>query len=58
VTGARTRAFLRRSDGNRQRKRQSKMTTWTATLMVGVTAIWISMVSAVAYLAARAPARR
>ena len=34
------------------------MTTWTATLMVGVTAIWIMIVSAVAYLAARAPARR
>jgi hypothetical protein len=34
------------------------MTTWTAFLMVGVTAIWISMVSAVAYLVSRAPARR
>jgi hypothetical protein len=34
------------------------MTAWTATLMVGVTAIWMMMVSAVAYLAARAPARR
>jgi hypothetical protein len=35
----------------------SEMTTWTAFLMVGVTAIWISMVSAVAYLASRAPVR-
>ena len=34
------------------------MTMWTALLMVGVTAIWIVMVSAVAYLAARSPARR
>jgi len=37
---------------------QSEMTTWTAILMVGVTAIWISMAFAVAYLASRAPARR
>ncbi len=34
------------------------MTMWTATLMVGVTVIWVMMASAVAYLAARAPARR
>jgi len=34
------------------------MTMWTATLMLGVTAIWIMMGTAVAYLAARAPARR
>jgi hypothetical protein len=34
------------------------MTTWTTFLMVGVTAIWISMVSAVAYLASRSPAQR
>jgi hypothetical protein len=34
------------------------MTTWTAFLMVGVTAIWISMFSAVAYLVARAPTRQ
>jgi hypothetical protein len=34
------------------------MLTWTAFLMVGVTAIWISMVSAIAYLVSRAPARR
>jgi hypothetical protein len=33
------------------------MTAWTAFLMVGVTAIWISLVSAVAYLVAHAPAR-
>jgi hypothetical protein len=33
------------------------MTTWTTFLMLAVTAIWISMVSAVAYLASRAPAR-
>jgi hypothetical protein len=34
------------------------MLTWNAFLMVGVTAIWISMVSAVAYLVSRTPARR
>ena len=34
------------------------MTAWTAILMVGVTGIWISMVSAVAYLVTHAPARR
>lgn len=34
------------------------MTMWTATLVAGVTVIWVTMVSAVAYLAARAPARR
>jgi hypothetical protein len=34
------------------------MTVWTAFLMLGVTAIWVSMVSAVAYLVAHAPARR
>jgi hypothetical protein len=34
------------------------MTTWTTFLMVGVTAIWISIASAVAYLASRSPARR
>jgi hypothetical protein len=34
------------------------MTTWTAFLMLGVTAIWISMVFAVAYLVSRTPARR
>jgi len=34
------------------------MTTWTMLLMLGVTTIWIVMLSAVAYLAARAPARQ
>jgi|GEM_PF-6815345 len=34
------------------------MLTWTAFLMVGVTAIWISMAFAVVYLVSRAPARR
>jgi hypothetical protein len=34
------------------------MTTWTIFLMLGVSTIWIAMFSAVAYLAARAPARR
>jgi len=33
------------------------MTIWTAALMLGVTTIWIGMLSAVAYLATRAPAR-
>jgi hypothetical protein len=33
------------------------MTIWTAALMLGVTTIWIVMLSAVAYLASRAPAR-
>jgi len=33
------------------------MTAWTAFLMFGVTAIWISMFGAVAYLVARAPAQ-
>jgi hypothetical protein len=36
----------------------SGMSTWTTFLMAGVTAIWISMVSAVAYLVSRTPARR
>jgi hypothetical protein len=34
------------------------MTNWTIMLMLGVTTIWIVMLSAVAYLAARAPARQ
>jgi hypothetical protein len=34
------------------------MTNWTLFLMLGVTMIWIVMLSAVAYLASRAPARR
>jgi hypothetical protein len=34
------------------------MTNWTMFLMLGVTRIWIVMLSAVAYLAARAPARQ
>jgi hypothetical protein len=34
------------------------MTIWTAALMLGVTTIWIVMLSAVAYLVMRAPARR
>ena len=34
------------------------MTNWTFFLMLGVTTIWIAMLSAVAYLAARAPARQ
>ena len=32
------------------------MTTWTASLMLGVTTIWIVLFSAVAYLATRATA--
>src|SRR6185437_5701117 len=51
VTERHTRAFAGRNGGDRQRKRRRRMTTWTATLMVGVTAIWIMMASAVAYLA-------
>jgi hypothetical protein len=34
------------------------MTMWTFSLMLGVTTIWIGMLLAVAYLAARSPARR
>jgi hypothetical protein len=34
------------------------MTNWTMFLMLGVTTIWIVMLSAVAYLVAHAPARR
>jgi hypothetical protein len=34
------------------------MTNWTILLMLGVTTIWIVMFSAVAYLAAHAPARQ
>jgi hypothetical protein len=34
------------------------MTNWTLSLMLGVTTIWIVMLSAVAYLVASAPARR
>jgi hypothetical protein len=34
------------------------MTIWTTLLMLGVTTIWIVMLAAVAYLAARAPARQ
>jgi hypothetical protein len=34
------------------------MTNWTIMLMLGVTTIWIVMLSAVAYLAARTPARQ
>jgi hypothetical protein len=34
------------------------MTNWTVFLMLCVTAIWIVMLSAVAYLVARTPARR
>jgi hypothetical protein len=34
------------------------MTNWTLLLMLGVTTIWIVMLSAVAYLVAQAPARR
>ena len=34
------------------------MTTWTLLLMLGVSTIWIAMLSAIAYLAARAPARQ
>jgi len=34
------------------------MTIWTAALMLGVTTIWIVMLSAIAYLVMRAPARR
>lgn len=33
------------------------MTNWTMLLMLGVTTIWIVLLSAVAYLAARSPAR-
>ena len=33
------------------------MTIWTVSLMLGVTTIWIALLSAVAYLAARSPAR-
>jgi hypothetical protein len=32
------------------------MTIWTASLMLGVTTIWIVLLSAVAYLATRATA--
>jgi hypothetical protein len=34
------------------------MTNWTVFLMLGVTTIWIVMLSDVAYLVAQAPARR
>jgi hypothetical protein len=34
------------------------MTNWTLSLMLGVTTIWVAMLSAVAYLAARAPSKR
>jgi hypothetical protein len=34
------------------------MTYWTLFLVLGVTTIWIVMLSAVAYLVAQAPARR
>jgi hypothetical protein len=34
------------------------MTDWTLFLMLGVTTIWIVMLSAVAYLVARAPVRQ
>jgi len=34
------------------------MTIWTASLMLGVTTIWVVLLSAVAYLASRSPARR
>jgi len=34
------------------------MTNWTLSLMLGVTTIWVVMLSAVAYLAARAPRKR
>jgi hypothetical protein len=34
------------------------MTNWTLSLMLGVMTIWVVMLSAVAYLAARAPSKR
>jgi hypothetical protein len=34
------------------------MTNWTMLLMLGVTTIWIVLLSSVAYLAARSPARQ
>ena len=39
-------------------RRYPFMTMWNALLMTAVATIWIVMLSAVAYLAARAPARQ